>query len=82
MFIRTAAAYQTAAQIMLLQKPIHEAADTTLKEISSIGGDGGLIVLNVKGDYAMRFNTSGMYQGTIGHNGIAWTGIFHDESEI
>lgn len=81
MFIRASAAYQTAAQIMLLQRTIREAADNTLKEISSIGGDGGLIVLNVKGDYAMQFNTSGMYRGTIGTDGIANTCIFPEESE-
>lgn len=81
MFIRAAAAYQTAAQVLLLQRSIREAADNTLKEISSIGGDGGLIVLNVKGDYAMQFNTSGMYRGTIGTDGIANTYIFPEESE-
>lgn len=81
MFIRAAAAYQTATQVLLLQRSIREAADNTLKEISSIGGDGGLIVLNVKGDYAMRFNTSGMYRGTIGNDGVANTCIFPEESE-
>ena len=34
------------------------------------GGDGGLIVLDAKGNYAMRFNTSGMYRGTIGSDGV------------
>lgn len=78
-FIRAAAAYQTAAQVKLLQKPINEAADGTLKEVSSLGGDGGLIVLNAKGDFVMQFNTSGMFRGTIGNDGMAWTGIFPDE---
>lgn len=78
-FIRAAAAYQTAAQVKLLQKPINEAAHGTLKEISSLGGDGGLIVLNAKGDFVMQFNTSGMFRGTIGNDGMAWTGIFLDD---
>ena len=66
MFIRTAAAFNTAAQVRLQGVSIAEAADNTLAEVASIGGDGGLIVVDAKGNYAMRFNTSGMYRGTIG----------------
>jgi beta-aspartyl-peptidase (threonine type) len=76
MFIRTAAAFNTAAQVQLLNTPIAEAADNTLAEIAAIGGDGGLIVLNTNGDHAMRFNTKGMYRGIIGNDGIARIGIF------
>ena len=76
MFIRTAAAFNTAAQVRLQGIPIAEAADNTLAEIAAMGGDGGLIVLDMRGNYAMRFNTSGMYRGTIGNNGVAWTGVF------
>ena len=76
MFIRTAAAFNTAVQVRLQHIPIAEAADNTLAEISAIGGDGGLIVLDKRGNYAMRFNTSGMYRGTIGNDGIAWMGVF------
>ena len=76
MFIRTAAAFNTAAQVRLQRVPITEAADNTLAEIAAIGGDGGLIVLDAKGDYAMRFNTRGMYRGTIGSDGIARLSIF------
>ncbi|SCX96187.1 isoaspartyl peptidase/L-asparaginase family protein [Nitrosospira sp. Nsp13] len=75
-FIRTVAAFNTAAQVRLQHIPITEAADNTLAEIAAIGGDGGLIVLDAKGNYAMRFNTSGMYRGTIGSNGIMRVEIF------
>lgn len=78
MFIRAAAAFNTAAQVRLLHTPIAEAADNTLAEIAAIGGDGGLIVLDAKGDYAMRFNTEGMYRGTIGSDGIAQVSIFSE----
>lgn len=78
MFIRTAAAFHTAAQVRLLGTPIDQAAAHTLTEIAAIGGEGGLIVLDPQGRYAMRFSTGGMYRGTIGYDGIAWTGIFTD----
>lgn len=76
MFIRIAAAFNTAAQVRLRQIPADQAADNTLAEIASINGTGGLIVVDAHGNFAMRFNTSGMYRGTIGNDGIAWTGIF------
>ena len=76
MFIRTAAAFNTAAQVQLLHTPLAEAADRTLAEVAALGGDGGLIVLDAQGRYTMRFNTSGMFRGAIGGDGIARTGIF------
>jgi beta-aspartyl-peptidase (threonine type) len=76
MFIRTAAAFNTAAQVRFLHTPLTEAADNTLAEIAAMGGDGGLIVLDAEGNYTMRFNTGAMFRGTIGEDGIARTGIF------
>jgi len=76
MFIRTCAAFNTAAQVRLLHTPLAEAADNSLTGVAAIGGDGGLIVLDAKGNYAMRFNTRGMFRGTIGNDGIVRVGIF------
>ena len=75
-FIRAAAAFNAANQVRLLQRPLAEAADMTLSEIATIGGDGGLILVDANGNYAMRFNTSGMYRGTVGNDGIARIGLF------
>jgi beta-aspartyl-peptidase (threonine type) len=76
MFIRTAAAFNTAAQVRFLHTPLPEAADNTLAVIAAMGGDGGLFVLDADGNYTMRFNTGAMFRGTIGADGIARTGIF------
>jgi beta-aspartyl-peptidase (threonine type) len=76
MFIRTCAAFNTATRVSLLHSSITEAADNALREVAAIGGDGGLIVLDAKGNHAMRFNTRGMFRGTIGDDGIAWAGMF------
>jgi beta-aspartyl-peptidase (threonine type) len=76
MFIRTCAAFNTAAQVRQLRTPITEAADNTLAEIEAIGGEGGLIVLDTKGNYAMRFNTGGMFRGTVCNDGVAEVSIF------
>ncbi len=79
MFIRTAAAFNTAAQVRFQHIPLDRAADNTLAEIAAMQGDGGLIVLDAKGNHAMRFNTRGMYRGTIGDDGIPRIGIFADD---
>ena len=76
MFIRTAAAHSVADLVRLAGKTPADAADATLAEVAAIGGDGGLIVLDANGNYAMRFNTSGMYRGTVGKDGAGWIGIF------
>jgi len=76
MFMRAAAGFNTAAQIRLQHKSITEAADNTLAEIKAMGGEGGLIVLSAAGDYAMRFNTSGMFRGVIDDDGVVHVGVF------
>jgi len=76
MFIRSAAAHSVAARVQLAGRSPAQAADETLAEVAAIGGDGGLIVLDAKGDYAMRFNSRGMYRGTVGPDGVTWIGIF------
>lgn len=75
-FICTAAAFNTAAQVRLLRVPPAEAADSALGEIAALGGDGGLIVLDAQGNHAMRFNTSAMFRGTIGADGVPQVAIF------
>lgn len=82
MFIRAAAAFNTAAQVRLQHISLTEAADNTLAEVAALGGDGGLIVLDAQGRFAMRFNTSGMFRGSIGDDGIARTGIFPDDPDF
>jgi beta-aspartyl-peptidase (threonine type) len=74
-FIRTAAAFNVAARVRLNGAALAAAADGVLAEIAAIGGDGGLIVVDAAGNYAMRFNTRGMYRGTIGSDGVARVAI-------
>lgn len=76
MFIRTAASHSVADLVRLAGKSPADAADATLAEVAALGGDGGLIVLDARGDYAMRFNTSGMYRGTVGEDGAGRVGIY------
>jgi beta-aspartyl-peptidase (threonine type) len=63
-FIRGVVAYDVACLIEHKGYSLEKAADEVInKRILKIGGDGGLIAVNAKGDIAMPFNTEGMYRG-------------------
>jgi len=81
MFIRSAAAHQVASRVMYAKESPSAAATHTLEEIAAIAGDGGLIVLDATGGYAMEFNTEGMYRGTIGADGIPQVGIYKEKEK-
>ncbi|WP_316804944.1 isoaspartyl peptidase/L-asparaginase [Pedobacter nototheniae] len=44
---------------------VAEAAKIVLDKVGKMGGDGGLIALDRKGNVTMPFNTEGMYRGTV-----------------
>lgn len=68
-FIRSVAAYDVAARMQYGDVSITDAAAAVIKKIGDMGGDGGLIAINQKGEVAMPFNTAGMYRGTIQADG-------------
>ena len=49
--------------------PVKEAAETALENAKKLGGTGGLIALDKEGNFAMPFNTSGMYRGQVDADG-------------
>lgn len=65
-FIRTVVAHDVSAQMQYGGKSLAQAAETTLEKVAKIGGTGGLIGIDRHGNFAMPFNTSGMYRGWIG----------------
>lgn len=75
-FIRSVAAYDVAARMQYGRLSIAEAASAVIKKIGALGGDGGLIAINQKGEVAMPFNTAGMYRGTITADGTVEIQIY------
>jgi len=49
-----------------------------MKKVPALGGDGGLIVLDNKGNFAMPFNTEGMYRGYIKSDGSTEVKIYKE----
>ncbi|WP_412465904.1 isoaspartyl peptidase/L-asparaginase family protein [Pedobacter sp. KLB.chiD] len=55
---------------------VAEASKIVLDKVGKMGGDGGLIALDKKGNVAMPFNTEGMYRGTITADGKIEVNIY------
>lgn len=69
-FIRLGVAHDVSAQMEYKGLGVKEAAENTIyKKLAELGGTGGLIALDVRGNIAMPFNTAGMYRGYIGTDG-------------
>jgi beta-aspartyl-peptidase (threonine type) len=52
------------------------AAAAALKEVAKIGGDGGLIAVDRRGNVAMPFNSEGMFRAAIDRRGKRVVAIF------
>jgi len=63
MFIRGVAAYDIAARVKYKGATPQQAADDALATVKSLGGRGGVIVLDRSGNAVFSFTTEGMYRG-------------------
>ena len=68
-FIRGVVAYDIAALMEYKKYSVKKAAKTVIGKISKMGGDGGVIAIDNKGNIAMEMNTSGMYRAHINSKG-------------
>ncbi|MES2353506.1 MAG: isoaspartyl peptidase/L-asparaginase [Pseudomonadota bacterium] len=76
-FIRIAAAHDVASRMRYLSESIHDAAlHVVTKTLPDLGGTGGLIAIDRRGNIAMPFNTSGMYRAAIDVTGDLSIGIY------
>lgn len=61
-FIRETVSASIAARMRFAGMSLNEAASLTLDETAALGGRGGLIAVSPSGEFAMLFNTPGMYR--------------------
>ncbi|SFS06163.1 beta-aspartyl-peptidase (threonine type) [Dyella sp. OK004] len=81
-YIRTVAAHEICMRVTQMRVPLKRAAAEVInQEIPSMGGNGGAIALDGDGNFAMPFNTDGMYRGWIGADGVPHVAIFGDEDD-
>lgn len=78
-FIRGVVAYDVSCLIEHKNMPLHEACEEVIqKRLLNIGGDGGLIAIDTKGNISLSFNTEGMYRGQKSSNGTNEVLIYKD----
>jgi len=69
LFVRAVLAYDVAARMRYRGEPLARAASAALNEIKKLGGDGGLIAVDRRGNIAMPFNSAGMVRACIDARG-------------
>jgi len=78
-FIRWTVAYDIAALVKYKGMTVEQAGNEVLhRKLEPVKGDGGAIVLDRNGNFAMPFNTEGMYRGWIGDDGVPHVLIYKD----
>ena len=76
-FIRLGIARSVADRMEYRREPLENAANAMIFEkLAGLGGDGGLIALDRKGNIAMPFNTAGMFRGYVREDGNIVTAIY------
>jgi beta-aspartyl-peptidase (threonine type) len=75
-FIRGVIAYDVAALMRYQKLSLSEATNEVMKKLAEKGGQGGLIAIDNAGNFAMPFNTQGMFRGYIDSEGQAHIEIF------
>ena len=75
-FIRASVAHDISALMEYRGLSVAEAARTALAKVEKLGGAGGVIVIDRKGEMALPFNTSGMYRGQVDQSGKFVTDIY------
>lgn len=75
-FIRSVVAHDISALIEYRAMSLSQAAQEVLDKVAKLGGTGGLIAIDRKGNITQPFNTSGMYRGSIDQTGKSNVAIF------
>jgi L-asparaginase / beta-aspartyl-peptidase len=75
-FIRNVVAKSITDLMEYKGMSVVQASKMILDKVAKMGGDGGLIALDRKGNIAMPFNTEGMYRGSVTADGKIDVEIF------
>ncbi|PQJ37857.1 isoaspartyl peptidase/L-asparaginase [Vibrio campbellii] len=79
-FIRKRVAEDVAARMRYLQEDVHTACEHIIQgDLKAMGGEGGLIAIDAKGELHFAMNSSGMYRAGINTQGELSVKIYADE---
>jgi len=75
-FIRAAVAYDVAARMRYRGESLAAAAAAALRNVARLGGDGGLVAVDRRGNVAMPFNSEGMFRACVDRHGKRVVAVF------
>ena len=79
-FIRATVARDICARVQYAGASLEQAADQVIHgQLTEMGGTGGIISVDPKGNVALTFNTAGMYRASIDASGKITLAIYGDE---
>jgi beta-aspartyl-peptidase (threonine type) len=79
-FIRLSVARSICARMEMRRERGQAAADRVIqRDLTAMGGDGGVIVMGANGESGWSFNTSGMYRARLAEGGAPVIAIYKDE---
>ena len=62
-------AHDICAQVEYLKLPLNQAVANVLEKMKALGGNGGVIAIDARGDIVLDFNSEGMFRGMRASNG-------------
>lgn len=62
-FIRSVVAHDICAQVEYLKLPLDQAVSNVLGKMKALGGNGGVIAIDPRGEIVLDFNSEGMFRG-------------------
>jgi len=79
-FIRYNVAADICARVQYQGKTIAQAGNEVIHDVlMPVGGTGGVIIIDTKGNMSLPFNTAGMYRATKSNTSATYVGIFKDD---
>ncbi len=79
-FMQYIAAYDVSCLMEYKNYSLMQAAEIVVNDkLKKAGGEGGLIAVDLLGNYALPFNTEGMYRGWMKNETDIFTAIFKDQ---
>jgi L-asparaginase / beta-aspartyl-peptidase len=81
-FIRGVVAYDISAMMEYRKMSLQEAATAVIQDkLTELGGEGGIIAIDGKGNIAMEFNSAGMYRAAMNRDGELTLGIYSENEQ-
>ncbi|MBA2586880.1 MAG: isoaspartyl peptidase/L-asparaginase [Chthoniobacterales bacterium] len=75
-FIRSVVAHDISALMEYRGLSLADASNAVLEKVAKLGGTEGLVAVDRAGNFALPFNTNGMYRGTVGVDGKTTVEIY------